>query len=99
MERISREHGANSVSDFVRRVLTSSGFSILDDEPITRGVQAQVDALQRQVDWLASLIQPGRGEGGPYANGPTPGAAAVMGSIDPIPVRVGSASSGSVQDA
>ena len=86
VERISREHGASSVSDFVRRVLTNSGFSILDSEPNARGVVAQVASLQRQVDWLLHVVEQSGYAGAPEAFWPPREARGLLGGDNcPVP--------------
>lgn len=63
VERISREHRARSVSDFVRWLLASSGLTVPTSEPNIYGIQEQVAALQRRVDWLSDLVTENRGQG------------------------------------
>jgi len=69
VERISRERGAHSVSDFVRWVLTTSGISSASSEPCNCGILAQVANLQRQVDWLSAIVTQSRGDGGSDSGG------------------------------
>jgi hypothetical protein len=57
LERISREQGANSVSEFLRRVLTNSALANLTAEPEADGVLTQVAALKRKVDWLSNIVE------------------------------------------
>jgi hypothetical protein len=92
VERISREHGANSVSDFVRRLVTNSGLSILIAEPDTHGVLAQVAALQRQVDWLSGLVEQGRRNGGLGSTPAPPDGAGRPGATEKCEVPAGSVS-------
>jgi tetrahydromethanopterin S-methyltransferase subunit G len=57
LERISRGHGANSVSEFLRQL-------IMDSEPVasaakagTREFTEELDELKRKVDRLSQLVK------------------------------------------
>ena len=63
LQRISREHGAQSVSDFVRRVITNHKSVILAAE--AHSMAMQIDSLQQKVDWLTDIVS---------QNGPSRGA-------------------------
>jgi predicted CopG family antitoxin len=59
LERISRGHGANSVSEFLRQL-------IMDSEPVasaarvgTRGFSEELDKLKRKVDRLSQVVKQG----------------------------------------
>jgi len=54
LQRISREHGAQSVSDFVRRVITNHKSVILAAE--AHSMAMQIDSLQQKVDWLTDIV-------------------------------------------
>ena len=62
VERLSRERGAHSVPDFVRRVLTTWQQFGAGSELCSSGILEQVAALQRKVDWLSGLVVQIRGE-------------------------------------
>jgi Ribbon-helix-helix protein, copG family len=57
LERTSREQGANSVSDFVRRVVMNSGALAPWAVPDTWGVVAKITALERRVAWLSRIVK------------------------------------------
>ena len=57
LERVSRGHGANSVSEFLRQL-------IMDSEPFasagragTRGFGEELDELKRKVDRLSQIVK------------------------------------------
>jgi len=72
VERVSRERGAHSVSDFVRWVLTNGGLALTPAEVCSCGIAAQVAALERKVDWLSGLVNQNPQEADPSM--PAPGA-------------------------
>jgi len=57
LERISREHGANSVSELLRQLIMKS-------EPLVSAaggetppeVSKELDELKRKVDWLSQIV-------------------------------------------
>jgi len=63
VERVSREHGAASVSDFVRRVVTNAKLSALIADATDHALLTHVAALQRQVDSLTRLVEQMRHHG------------------------------------
>ncbi len=56
VDRISRETGARSVSDFVRQVVLDST-SVFPSETGTTSVAGRIAALQRKVDWLSAVVE------------------------------------------
>jgi predicted CopG family antitoxin len=69
LQRISREHGASSVSDYVRRMVVNSIPALLDSENGGHAVAAEVAALHRKVEWLAQILEQGEREAVPRGIG------------------------------
>jgi hypothetical protein len=59
LRRISRERGASSVSDYVRRLLVNGGRVAPPSETAAGAVAAEIAALHRKVDWLAQVVEHG----------------------------------------
>ncbi len=55
--RISRENGAHSVSDYVRRMVVGSTVPFPDSDASRDGVAADLAELQRKVDWLVRIVE------------------------------------------
>jgi len=68
VQRISRKHGAHSVSDYLRQVMmTGPGHPAAE-----AGTQeAEIAALQRKVEWLLHVVERSDGSGGPEPIGST----------------------------
>ena len=56
LERISRERGANSVSEFLRQLIMSSEPFASPAMNGTVGVTQEINELKRKVDWLSQML-------------------------------------------
>ena len=56
LEQLAQEHGAFSVSDFVRRLVTNTGLTARVSDGGGRRVRAQIAELQREVERLSDLL-------------------------------------------
>lgn len=62
VQRISRKHGAHSVSDYLRRVMMAE----TGQQAAEAGTQeADIAALQRKVEWLLRVVERSDGNGRP----------------------------------
>ena len=59
--RISRKHGAHSVSEYLRRVMLNSASGLPAVEACNQG--AEIAVLQRKVDWLLHVVERTDGSG------------------------------------
>ena len=57
LERVSRGHGANSVSEFLRQLIMNSEPVALAAGEGTRHVTAEIDDLKRKVDRLSQILK------------------------------------------
>ena len=57
LDRISRHHGANSVSEFLRQLIMNAAPVVSATRRGTREVSEELDALKREVDRLSQVVE------------------------------------------
>lgn len=57
LQAISQQHGANSVSEYLRRVIMNSEPFASEAKAGTREVTTEIDALKQKVDRLSQLVK------------------------------------------
>lgn len=68
LERMSRGHGANSVSEFLRKLIMNSEPFVSPGKGGTREFTEELDDLKRKVDRLSQIVkQRGAGQAAPEA--------------------------------
>ena len=56
LERISRQHGANSVSELLRQLIMNSEPLAAAARGETLDFTKELDELRRKVDWLSQIV-------------------------------------------
>ena len=57
LDQVSRRHGANSVSEFLRQLIMNSEPFALTAKAGVREVVEELDALRRKVDQLSQIVK------------------------------------------
>ncbi len=57
LDQVSRRHGANSVSEFLRQLIMNSEPFALTVKTGVREVAEELDALRRKVDQLSQIVK------------------------------------------